>query len=121
MQGLTIEEWEKQYWNKKHDDLPTDLRLQLQGWGADVYNAPVDTTFAVYLRDAPRKDFMEGVRVSGVFSCRHIPWYEADAHELEGNADAGDSRDNGRGRGGETSTSTSPSRKYFSTTARVKG
>ena len=123
LQGLTIEEWEKQYWNRKHHDLPADLQLQLQGWGADVYNAPVDTTFAVYVRDAPRKDFMDGVRVSGVFSCRHIPWYEANVPEPEpeDNDCSAASCDDGQGHDGEISSSTSPSRKYFSTTARIKG
>lgn len=121
LQGLTIEEWERQYWKKKYDDLPADLRLQLRGWDADVYNAPVDTTFAVYLRDAPRKDFMEGVRVAGAFSCRHLPWYEADHPGPEGSA--GTARagcHNGRRGVDETSASTAPGRKYFSTTARIK-
>lgn len=118
--GLSIEDWEKQYWTKKHDDLPVGLQLKLQGWGADVYDAPVDTTFAVYHRDAPRKDFMEGVRVAGPFSCRHLPWYEADVTKSKGTTCSAGSCDDGQGRHGESSTSTSLGRKYFSTTARIK-
>jgi hypothetical protein len=73
--GKTIEQWERQYWEKEIRKLPLDLIGALKKCHAKVYRASVDTTFAVYIRDASRKDFMQGVRVSGFYECRHLPWY----------------------------------------------
>jgi glycosyltransferase involved in cell wall biosynthesis len=60
----SVVEWERQYWVKKlnHESL-------------EVYAAPVDTTFAVYNKSEYSGDFFSAVRVGGVFSCIHIPWF----------------------------------------------
>ena len=36
----------------------------------------MDTTFAVYSRDAARQDFLDAARVAGCFEARHLPWYK---------------------------------------------
>jgi hypothetical protein len=60
----SVVEWEDQYWVKKlqHDSL-------------EVYSAAIDTTFAVYNKNEYTGDFFSAVRVGGVFSCIHIPWF----------------------------------------------
>lgn len=74
MSGLSIEEWEGNFWRSPQESRgPIASSLKL--WGATVYNAMVDTTFAVYVRDCPHRDFLDAVRVSGVFEAEHIPWY----------------------------------------------
>jgi len=78
--GQAIAEWEKQFWRDERRDLPEQLAARLSGFGAKIYRAPVDTTFAVYRRDAWRAYFVEGVRVSGAFECKHLPWYDSCPH-----------------------------------------
>lgn len=74
MSGLSIEEWEANFWKSPQESCgPIASSLEL--WDATVYNAIVDTTFAVYMRDCPHRDFLDAVRVSGVFEAEHIPWY----------------------------------------------
>ena len=53
------------------DPVASSLKLS----GAKVYNAMVNTTFAVYVRACPHRDFLHAVRVSGVFEAEHTPWY----------------------------------------------
>lgn len=120
LQGLTIEDWEKQYWSKKCENLPPDLRTDLADWSANIYEAPVDTTFAVYIRDAPRRDFMEGVRVSGVFTCRHIPWYETGVVEPVSNVCRPESCVDPHNQKSDRTKLVTRNRKYFSTTAKIK-
>ena len=62
-----IWEWEAQWWRKQvatHD-------------GQDpVYEAPVDTTFALYDRTFFRPaEHLKAVRVAGRFTAKHLPWY----------------------------------------------
>lgn len=66
-------EWESQYWKKAIEK--------------DVYDAKVDTTFALY------KPFTNGeiwvqnaVRTGGNFVAHHLPWYEDSKNETEENA-----------------------------------
>lgn len=98
--GQTIEQWERQYWQEEFTQIPREVADTLRDRHATVFVAPVDTTFAVYIRDAPRKDFMEGVRVSGFYECRHLPWYP----EYNPN---------------KSVSSGAPAQSYFSTTAKI--
>ena len=61
---LTIKEWEEQFW-----------RMKLYHEKLEVYQAPLDTTFAVYRKSNLLEDFFDGVRVAGDFSAIHLPWY----------------------------------------------
>lgn len=74
-EGRSIAEWESQFWDSPRTLADPELVANLRQWGATVYDAPVDTTFAVYVKSRERASFLEGVRVSGVFACRHLPWY----------------------------------------------
>lgn len=64
-QSSTIREWECQYWTCRllHETL-------------EVYAAPVDTTMAVYQKKYFKGDFAQAVRVAGVFTAVHLPWFE---------------------------------------------
>ncbi len=62
-----IWEWEAQFW--------TERAGETMG-GDPVYQAAVDTTFALYnKRHFASSRPLEGVRVAGRFTCRHRPWY----------------------------------------------
>jgi hypothetical protein len=78
--GQSIAEWEKRFWRLKATVEEPEVDL-LRRAGAEVYNAEVDTTFAVCLRDHPRTSFLQAVRVSGLYCARHLPWYR-DGHSL---------------------------------------
>ncbi|HET7056153.1 MAG TPA: glycosyltransferase, partial [Thermomicrobiales bacterium] len=72
----TIWDWEQQFWVNpvgELDDLGT------------IYRATIDTTFSVYNKRYFRRDqYMDAVRVAGMFTCRHLPWYkEATIPRLE--------------------------------------
>jgi hypothetical protein len=58
--GVTIYDWEKQFWENKIDDDKYEL-----------YWADIDTTFCLF-----NKNYDEGrIRVSGNFTAKHLPWY----------------------------------------------
>jgi FkbM family methyltransferase len=59
--GKTIWEWETQFW--KHG-------IQNNS-GYELYNANIDTTFALLRKDGNGKH----IRVAGTFTARHLPWY----------------------------------------------
>lgn len=56
---------EHRYWKK---------RLK-NNKGLEVYDAPIDTTFAVIRPGMPYSWTLRAVRVAGEFTCRHLPWY----------------------------------------------
>lgn len=62
---LNLREIEQQYWNKKlcHKEL-------------EIYSAKIDTTFAVYNKEKFNGDFYDGVRVGGLYSAIHLPWFK---------------------------------------------
>lgn len=64
---FTITEWEGQFW--KHSI------GRLDGV-APVYNAIIDTTFAIYNRAyfSPQT-FWQALRVAGPYTAKHLPWY----------------------------------------------
>jgi FkbM family methyltransferase len=61
--GLTIYEWEQQYWKDKIDN--SDYSL---------FYAATDTTFHLYNKKFV--DFVSGeIRIAGDFTAKHLPWY----------------------------------------------
>ncbi len=66
-QDWKIWDWEAQFWEKSLDEL--------EG-GDRVYDAPIDTTFALYDKHYfDPENFVRAVRVAGRFTARHLPWY----------------------------------------------
>lgn len=64
---FTIWEWEEKFWTQPLPPLPG---------GDPVYNANIDTTFALYnKRYFDPGQYRRAVRVAGRFTCRHLPWY----------------------------------------------
>ena len=66
-----IWEWEAQYYL---------TQLETMRSGDPVYQAKVDTTFAVYnkkyLKFDNTEQFYTAVRVAGKYTCKHLPWYK---------------------------------------------
>jgi len=63
---FTVRDWESRFWiDKLHqtDDL-------------EVYSALTDTTFAVYNKKFVGNTFLNGLRVAGDYTCKHLPWYK---------------------------------------------
>ncbi len=59
-----VQEWESQFWKKELEP--------------NVFNAPIDTTFAVYkpyFKGEGIKFFCTYIRVGFPYSIRHLPWY----------------------------------------------
>jgi hypothetical protein len=62
-----IWEWEAQFWEKALGSLED---------GDAVYDAMIDTTFALYDKERfDPADPLRAVRVAGRFTARHLPWY----------------------------------------------
>ncbi len=62
----TIRQWESQFW----------LKPITNSLGLEAYDAPIDTTFALYNKKfLGKNDFFKGIRVAGEFTARHLPWY----------------------------------------------
>lgn len=55
-------EWEGRYWTKKLD--------------GELYDSPIDTTFALYRPYARGGHWIKGLRTGGAYQARHLPWYE---------------------------------------------
>jgi len=72
--GMSIADWESQFWRRKVQ-VQGEVGALLARAGAEIFLAEVDTTFAVYRRDFPKAGFLQAVRVSGNYSARHLPWY----------------------------------------------
>lgn len=67
-QRYRIWEWEAQFWQNRVGSTST---------GDEVYDALIDTTFAVYnKRFFNPTDYLKAVRVGGKYTCRHLPWYK---------------------------------------------
>lgn len=61
-----VKEWEKQFWEKRLDD------------ELEIYNASIDTTFALYRPGKLTVNtplFYRGIRVAGDCTAKHLPWY----------------------------------------------
>jgi hypothetical protein len=66
-------EWESQFWKKRVEE--------------ELFDAPVDTTFAIYKPGYPKKydniDFIIGYRLGGKYTARHGGWYLDSDHPSE--------------------------------------
>lgn len=60
-------EWESQFW-----------KLRIPDPDYEIYEADIDTTFALYTKKYFRGNFFESIRVAGAFTCEHLPWYKHD-------------------------------------------
>ncbi|SDN58948.1 hypothetical protein SAMN05216196_101994 [Lutimaribacter pacificus] len=61
-------EWEERFWARPIGQTRTRDR---------IFDAPVDTTFAVYDKEVwSPSDFTAGIRVGGRFTATHAPWYD---------------------------------------------
>ena len=64
----TTLEWEANFWRHQ---------IGSTAGGDPIYNAPIDTTFAVYnKRYFRRESHLCGVRFAGRYTCKHVPWYK---------------------------------------------
>jgi hypothetical protein len=61
--------WEEQYWEKSI--------------GAGLYEARVDTTFALYRPQARGGFWLRAMRTGSPYLARHTPWYESSTHPSE--------------------------------------
>lgn len=59
--GITVYEWERQFWRNKINDTEYEL-----------YHAQIDTTFALINKKGRGYD----IRIAGNFTAKHIPWYK---------------------------------------------
>jgi hypothetical protein len=59
----SIYDWELQFWKSR---IPNDTY--------ELYSAEIDTTFCLINTNLPRRG--ADIRVGGVFTCKHLPWYE---------------------------------------------
>lgn len=68
--GKTIYQWEKKFYAK---------RLYTPDWPelSSVYSADVDTTLAVYDQEKLSGFTFTAVRVGGIFTAKHRPWYSS--------------------------------------------
>ncbi|UWF59414.1 glycosyltransferase [Brucella sp. 2716] len=111
----------------KIDDIPEhyDLKGNVTEWesrfydkassvgGVPVYDAPIDTTFALY---RPRKewrtaDFYSAIRTGAPYAARHLPWYR-DLNKLSDEELFYRSRDEGSSNWNGTMTADELHRKY---------
>lgn len=60
-----ILEWEKQFYEKKYSEQSPIL-----------YNADIDTTFAVYRPQKKKINFFKAIRVGYPYQAHHLPWYK---------------------------------------------
>ena len=61
--------WEQQFWDKPRGD--------------DLYNATIDTTFAMYRPYAKGGSECVSIRSGGQYLARHVPWYSDSANPTE--------------------------------------
>lgn len=59
----TIVEWESQFWTRLIDDL--------------LYRAEIDTTFALLNKKYKTDSRLDGIRIAGPYTVRHLPWHKS--------------------------------------------
>lgn len=57
--------WEKQFYEKKYSEQSPIL-----------YDADIDTTFAVYRPQKKKINFFKAIRVGYPYQAHHLPWYK---------------------------------------------
>jgi len=67
---MRIREFEKRFWENKIGELS----------GNEYFLAPIDTTFSLYNKKyfQPSDSFENAIRVGGIFTSKHLPWYVND-------------------------------------------
>jgi hypothetical protein len=78
--GLKIDDLPSHY-QKKEKVIEWESKFWLNEVEKEVYNAPIDTTFALY-KPFTRGDVwvQNALRTGGNYVCRHLPWYEDSAN-----------------------------------------
>lgn len=77
---VTVRDWEQQFWSKPLNSSSGEL----------VFEADIDTTFALYNKDFFSRDApSRAVRVAGKFSAKHIPWFPELSARFNGATAAG--------------------------------
>jgi hypothetical protein len=66
--STTIFEYESQFWDLSR-------KIQQNSFSADLFLAPVDTTFAIHNKTwfHPKLN-LDAIRVGGSYTCKHLPW-----------------------------------------------
>lgn len=74
--GLKIDDLPDCFANKKHV-IDWESRFWTKPLAPDVYDADIDTTFALHRPNAPIGAGGRGLRIrtGGVYTARHLPWY----------------------------------------------
>ena len=57
--------WEKHFYDKKY-----------KFENIDIYDAEIDTTFALYRPNIDMQLYAKGIRTGYPYECRHLPWYK---------------------------------------------
>ena len=63
--NMSIEKWEKRFWETKLDDPNYEL-----------YDAAIDTTFTLVNWKYFKKNQYEAIRIGNQFTAKHLPWYD---------------------------------------------
>lgn len=63
--NMSIEKWEKQFWEKKLNDPNYEL-----------YDAAIDTTFTLVNWKYFKNNVYEAIRIGNQFTAKHLPWYD---------------------------------------------
>jgi hypothetical protein len=63
--NMSIEKWEKKFWEKKLNDPNYEL-----------YDAAIDTTFTLVNWKYFKNNVYEAIRVGNQFTAKHLPWYD---------------------------------------------
>jgi FkbM family methyltransferase len=67
-QTFKIWEWEAKYWKEQ---------VGATRGGDPLFKAEIDTTFALYNKRYYRPEAQyDAIRVAGVYTCKHLPWYK---------------------------------------------
>ena len=64
-------------YNRKNEVIKHELQFWDKLYDKDMYDAPVDTTFALYRKNKlGPAGYIKSVRMKPPFSIKHLPWYE---------------------------------------------
>ncbi len=69
------------FYNRKSDVLAMETKYWKRKRAANVYDAPIDTTFALYRPKAFGDHQIKALRTAPPYTARHLPWY-IDANNL---------------------------------------
>jgi hypothetical protein len=68
VKNYNLIEWEGRFWRNQ---------IGSTAHGDPIYQAPIDTTFALYNKRYFRPEaHLAGVRFGGRYTCKHLPWYK---------------------------------------------